>query len=95
LHLKHSRFQQTYDAFGFLEKRGTFTRQFDMPTRSVKQPHSNTTLKILNRSRQRRLRDTNRRRGLTEVQTLSDRYEMAQLPNFWRTDTHCALIRAQ
>jgi hypothetical protein len=95
LQLKHSCFQQAHDAFCLLKKCGTFTRQFDMPTRSVKQPHSNTTLKILNRSRQRRLRDTNRRRGLTEVQTLSDRYEMAQLPNFWRTDTHCALIRAQ
>jgi len=61
-----------------------------MPARSVEQPHSNTTLKTLNRSRQRRLRDTNRRRGLTEVQTLCDRYEMAQLAKFWRTDTHSA-----
>jgi hypothetical protein len=93
--LEDGRLEQAKDAFGLSKKCGTFTRQFDMPSRPVEQPHSHATLEILNRSRQRRLRDTNRYGGLTEVQLISDRYEMAQLAQLWRADTHYASNRAQ
>jgi hypothetical protein len=93
--LQHSSFQVPYDAFGLLKKSRPFVSEFDMPTCSAEQPHSQAALQILNRSRQGRLGNAHRRRSLSEVQPLGDCNEMPQLAQLWSINTHDALISVQ